>query len=88
MGRGQCLLAQEPRDGCAHTLCIHIEVRDHGSALHARDDGRGVTDLKWGNGLSGMRERFEEHAGRVDDLGVGVPFEDAGPAENRRQRRP
>ena len=45
------------------------------SARHA-DDGRGVANLEWGNGLSGMRERFEEHAGRVEfDAGDGRGFE-------------
>jgi signal transduction histidine kinase len=34
--------------------------------LTARDDGRGVDAVMSGNGLRGMRERFEELSGRVD----------------------
>ncbi len=35
-------------------------------ALHARDDGRGVTDLRQGNGLLGMRERLAQIGGRLN----------------------
>ena len=35
-------------------------------ACHARDDGQGAGALAWGNGLRGMRERFEALAGQVD----------------------
>jgi signal transduction histidine kinase len=35
-------------------------------ALHARDDGRGVTDLRQGNGLLGMHERLAQIGGRLN----------------------
>ena len=35
-------------------------------AMHARDDGRGVTDLRQGNGLLGMRERLAQIGGRLN----------------------
>jgi signal transduction histidine kinase len=50
----------------ARNLWIHIEPGTEGIALHARDDGRGVKSIAPGNGLTGMRERFEEFAGSVE----------------------
>ena len=35
-------------------------------AIHARDDGRGASHLKPGNGLAGMRERLAQYGGRLD----------------------
>ena len=35
-------------------------------AMHARDDGRGVSDLRQGNGLLGMRERLAQIGGRLN----------------------
>ena len=72
----QEIITNAVRHAGARNLWIRIERRDEGIDLHARDDGRGVADLKWGNGLSGMRERFEEHAGRVEfNPGDGRGFE-------------
>ncbi len=72
----QEIVTNTARHADARNLWIRIERRDEGIDLHARDDGRGVADLKWGNGLSGMRERFEEHAGRVEfNPGDGRGFE-------------
>lgn len=34
-------------------------------AIHARDDGRGSTQLRQGNGLNGMRERLAQYGGRL-----------------------
>ena len=33
--------------------------------MDARDDGKGAGVLAWGNGLRGMRERFEDMGGRL-----------------------
>ena len=64
------------RHGGGRNLWIRIERRDGGIDLHARDDGRGTSDLKWGNGLSGIGERFAEHAGLVEfNPGPGGGFE-------------
>ena len=72
----QEIITNAARHGGARNLWIRIERRDEGIDLHARDDGQGTTDLKWGNGLSGMRERFEEHGGRVEfNPGAGRGFE-------------
>jgi signal transduction histidine kinase len=54
------------RHAHARNLWISVRRRDGGIALTARDDGRGVDAVTWGNGLRGMRERFEELSGRVD----------------------
>jgi signal transduction histidine kinase len=62
----QEIITNAARHAAARNLWITIERRPEGIALHARDDGRGAGRVTWGNGLKGMRERFEEHAGRVE----------------------
>lgn len=72
----QEIITNAARHGDARNLWIRIDRRDDGIELHARDDGRGAAELKWGNGLAGMRERFEEHGGRVEFIpGEGRGFE-------------
>lgn len=46
---------------------LRIEVRSDsdGVVLRAIDDGRGARDLRPGNGLRGLRERFESYGGDV-----------------------
>ena len=62
----QEIITNAARHAAARNLWIVIESRPDGIALHARDDGRGSDGVTWGNGLRGMRERFAEHAGRVE----------------------
>ena len=62
----QEIITNAARHAAARNLWIRIERRAGGIALHARDDGRGAAAVTWGNGLKGMRERFEAHAGRVE----------------------
>src|SRR5258705_338019 len=62
----QEVITNAMRHAQARNLWISVERRDDGIALTARDDGRGVDAVTWGNGLRGMRERFEELSGRVD----------------------
>lgn len=62
----QEVITNAGRHAHARNLWITIEKRDEGIALTARDDGRGVDTVRSGNGLRGMRERFEELSGRVD----------------------
>jgi len=47
---------------------LWIDVADEGGtiALRARDDGRGATDVRAGNGLSGIRERLEALGGSFE----------------------
>jgi signal transduction histidine kinase len=62
----QEVITNAMRHAHAKNLWISVQRRDDGIALTARDDGRGVDAVTWGNGLRGMRERFEELSGRVD----------------------
>jgi signal transduction histidine kinase len=62
----QEIITNTTRHASAKHLWITIAQRPEGVDLRARDDGRGADVLEWGNGLRGMRERFEEYAGRVE----------------------
>jgi signal transduction histidine kinase len=62
----QEIITNTARHALAQNLWIAIVQRPDGIDLNARDDGRGSPDVRWGNGLRGMRERFEEYAGRID----------------------
>ena len=50
----------------AGNLWIRLEVKPDGIELQASDDGRGAAAVEWGNGLQGMRERFEQLGGRLE----------------------
>ena len=50
----------------ARNLWIRLEAKADGVELHASDDGRGAPGAVFGNGLTGMRERFEELGGRLN----------------------
>jgi signal transduction histidine kinase len=64
------------RHAGAGNLWITIADGPDGVRVHARDDGQGAGVLAWGNGLRGMRERFEALAGRVDvETRAGGGFE-------------
>ena len=72
----QEIITNAVRHGRASNLWVRIETGAGAIDLHARDDGRGAADLTWGNGLTGMRERFEEYDGRVEVTpGAGRGFE-------------
>jgi signal transduction histidine kinase len=62
----QEIITNTARHAAARHLWIAIERQFGGIALAARDDGRGAEIVAWGNGLRGMRERFEELSGRVE----------------------
>lgn len=46
---------------------MRIDVHADGAdvVLAARDDGRGARDIHLGNGLRGLKERFDEAGGSV-----------------------
>jgi signal transduction histidine kinase len=72
----QEIITNTTRHASARNLWITISQGPHGVDLRARDDGTGVEALRWGNGLRGMRERFEEYAGRIDvESAAGRGFE-------------
>lgn len=64
-------LAQETvtntiRHAEASRLQIDLSVEDGQATLVARDDGIGAASPRFGNGLHGLRERFEELGGELD----------------------
>jgi signal transduction histidine kinase len=61
----QEIITNTVRHARARNLWIAIERRDDGLEFVARDDGRGASAVVLGHGLRGMRERFEDCAGRV-----------------------
>jgi signal transduction histidine kinase len=75
----QEIITNTVRHAQARNLWIQLDARPDGIALHARDDGRGADTVTWGNGLTGMRERFEMCAGHVDFITArGAGFEIRG----------
>ncbi len=63
----QEIITNTVRHSGARNLWLRCERTDTNElAIHARDDGRGVGDMKQGNGLTGMRERLAQVGGRLD----------------------
>lgn len=59
--------------GCSN-LWLDICARDGALEIRAHDDGRGASELRWGAGLTGIRERLEEIGGSISvmaDAGKG-----------------
>jgi len=46
-------------------LWLEIRARDGRVEIVAEDDGRGTSELRWGAGLTGIRERLEEIGGSL-----------------------
>jgi signal transduction histidine kinase len=75
----QEIVTNTTRHAQARNLWIRLEARPDGIVLHARDDGRGADVVSCGNGLTGMRERFEDLAGHIEfSTGLGAGFEIRG----------
>ncbi|HEY6622051.1 MAG TPA: histidine kinase [Steroidobacteraceae bacterium] len=58
---------------CAN-LWVDVDCNGEMLEINAKDDGRGARDLRWGAGLTGMRERLEEIGGSlkvITDSGTG-----------------
>lgn len=49
----------------ARNLWINLRTYTWGYELLARDDGKGTSNLRWGNGLTGLRERIQDVGGEV-----------------------
>jgi signal transduction histidine kinase len=62
----QEVLTNTARHARAANLWIRLEYSDNGIMLHARDDGHGTGRVVPGNGLRGMKERYQEHGGHVE----------------------
>jgi signal transduction histidine kinase len=74
----QEIITNASRHSQARHLWIRIEARADGIALQAHDDGRGAASIEYGHGLTGMRERFEQHAGHVEFGSDGSGFQVRG----------
>jgi signal transduction histidine kinase len=75
----QEVMTNAVRHAGARNLWIAVSDGTDGIRVRARDDGRGAGAFAWGNGLRGMRERFEALAGRVDvETRAGGGFEVRG----------
>jgi signal transduction histidine kinase len=75
----QEVMTNAVRHAGARNLWIAVSDGADGIRVRARDDGRGAGAFTWGNGLRGMRERFEALAGRVDvETRAGGGFEVRG----------
>jgi signal transduction histidine kinase len=62
----QEVITNTARHARAANLWLRLEPSAVGVTLLARDDGRGADAVAWGNGLRGMRERYQQQGGRVD----------------------
>jgi signal transduction histidine kinase len=75
----QEIVTNTARHAQARNLWIRMELQPGGIALHARDDGQGAQAMVFGNGLTGMRERFEQYSGHIEfSAGHGTGFEVRG----------
>jgi len=62
----QEIITNTTRHASARNLWIAVTRDGDGLIVDARDDGRGARTIALGNGLTGMRERFEALGGRID----------------------
>lgn len=62
----QEIITNSVRHARARNLWIRLSTSQDGIALSARDDGRGVSRVQAGHGLSGMRERLMQLGGKLE----------------------
>jgi len=62
----QEIITNAVRHSGAQNLWIESVRTSEGVEVRARDDGRGVKQLRVGNGLTGMRERVEQLGGHLE----------------------
>ena len=71
----QEIVTNTVRHARAENLWLEVEREDVGIRIRARDDGCGAAAIAHGNGLSGLRERFEQRGGAVSfDTAPGEGF--------------
>jgi signal transduction histidine kinase len=61
----QEIITNAIRHAAAGHLWIELTRREGGIAIRAKDDGRGAKELRFGHGLTGMRERLEQVGGTL-----------------------
>lgn len=61
----QEIVTNAVRHAGAENVWLDVARNPAGIEIRARDDGRGASDVRSGNGLSGMRERFEQRGGAL-----------------------
>jgi signal transduction histidine kinase len=62
----QEIITNAVRHSSAQNLWIELVKTPDGVEVCARDDGRGVKQVRVGNGLTGMRERAEQAGGHLE----------------------
>ena len=62
----QEIVTNTTRHASARNLWIAVTRDADVLTIHARDDGQGAKAIHMGNGLSGMRERFDALGGRIE----------------------
>jgi signal transduction histidine kinase len=71
----QEIVTNAVRHARAENLWLDVERSAEGIRIRARDDGCGAASLAHGNGLAGLRERFEQRGGAVSfDTAPGRGF--------------
>ncbi len=83
----QEIITNTVRHAGARNLWLRFErSADRQMIVHARDDGHGATQVRQGNGLTGMRERLAQFGGRLDihtGKGRGFALDASLPLESR-----
>jgi signal transduction histidine kinase len=80
----QEIITNSVRHAAARNLWIRLSTSRDGLAMSARDDGRGVDQVRAGNGLNGMRERLAQLGGKLEiesQQGAGFTLHAWLPAE-------
>ena len=71
----QEIITNSVRHARARNLWIRLSTAKDGLAMSARDDGRGVSRIRSGNGLRGMSERLAQLGGKLEiESGRGAGF--------------
>lgn len=83
----QEIITNTVRHAGARNLWLRFErSADRQMIVHARDDGHGASQVRQGNGLTGMRERLAQFGGRLDietGKGRGFALDASLPLESR-----
>jgi len=65
MRSAQEIITNTLRHARARNLWLALGIDEDGVRLDSRDDGEGSDGVRLGNGLTGLRERFEQLGGRI-----------------------